>query len=248
MTFWGPQAVENHSIPYALFNCSEKLTKIADYSDKNKTTLFATIDRQNISLRKSALRSIKPTQKKPVKKVMRFQEVKPKPREFSIKVKQNWKLMDTLQFSRMQGLFFDAKQPEDLAIYGRLSYYDKANDKISPKTEKQLKQNTKHVWDPTASSDHILLSYAEDSTAQTVVCTDTVISALLCCTKSIYSWDMIITKKNNLLVFDKRSGGPLGKFLHYFNAAFSYHRYTLVNSTTVCLKPVMMLLVTTCIH
>jgi translation initiation factor 3 subunit D len=74
------------------------------------------------------------------------------------------------------------------------------------------------VRDPTASDDPVLMGFASDSSPN-VVCTDSVLAALMCCPKSVFSWDIVITKKGNHLVFDKRPGGPLDLLTVNENAA-----------------------------
>ena len=74
-----------------------------------------------------------------------------------------------------------------------------------------LKQPTWDIMNPTASSDSYLQSFKSEK--NTIVCTDTVLVALMTATRSIYSWDMVITKQKNRLTFDKRDGGPLGNII-----------------------------------
>jgi translation initiation factor 3 subunit D len=46
----------------------------------------------------------------------------------------------------------------------------------------------------------------------TVYTTDTILSLLMCATRSVYPWDIIITREGDHLIFDKRDGGPFGTY------------------------------------
>jgi hypothetical protein len=121
--FWGPKVPVN-DLFYVPFNKAEKLTKISDWTatiDKTKKehsreNSFSLIDRQTILLRKSAIKNLKPMQKKQVqvKRQVRYTEIKPKAREASINVKKSWKVINTIEFSRMTNLYYDADDVEDL--------------------------------------------------------------------------------------------------------------------------------------
>lgn len=88
-------------------------------------------------------------------------------------------------------------------------------DKVNTKSETTLSAPSKTFYNPTASEDKTLLGYVtelEDS--RTVVATDTVLAALMTCLKSVYSFDLILTKKGNTLIIDKRDGGVIGSSPH----------------------------------
>lgn len=88
---------------------------------------------------------------------------------------------------------------------GSLSYYDKAFDKITTRSETNLLTTPEKVFfNPTACDDPTLLGFAGDLEGQVVVATDTALAALMTCLKSVYSFDLIVTKKDKLLSIDKR--------------------------------------------
>ena len=93
---------------------------------------------------------------------------------------------------------------------GKLRYYDANMNKISIKSDVHLKQPTWEIPNPSASSDSLLQSFKYEK--NTIICTDTALTALMTSTRSIYSWDMVVTKSKNRLVFDKRDNGPLGSY------------------------------------
>lgn len=120
-----------------------------------------------------------------------------------------------------------------------MNYYDKAFDKVTVKSETNLPHSaldrTVMTGCPSVTSDTLLKEYAtkvhkdslklaenppvdEDGDeipvpTRTVMSTDTVIAALMACQKSVYSWDLTIDKKGDVLILDKRDGGALGNIL-----------------------------------
>ncbi|KAJ3320527.1 hypothetical protein HDV06_005256 [Boothiomyces sp. JEL0866] len=259
---WGPskELYNDMGMPFVLFNKSERLGKIADWtapaeSKENTTSVqrkrhqmdiptptpfnyqpnqddasFSVVDRASAS--KFGMKSLKAKslQKQPLlKKVVRYTEKQPKARETSIKIKDSWKLIDELDFFRMSDLSFYVEGAEDMyvfivdmmipdpyifelissGVHGSLNYYDKVYDKITTKAPKKLAATSKAFVNPTASEDPILKELAENSNEKSIIATDTVLAALMCSPRSVYSWDIIISKKGNQLIFDKRSSGVL---------------------------------------
>ena len=43
-----------------------------------------------------------------------------------------------------------------------------------------------------------------------VFATDAIIGTLMCCTRSVYSWDVIVQRVGKKLFFDKRDGSEFG--------------------------------------
>jgi translation initiation factor 3 subunit D len=79
-------------------------------------------------------------------------------------------------------------------------------DKLTTKQEKLL-QDGPLVFPPTAKEDEILMDLMNGNDERIVVATESVLSMLMTCTKSIYPWDIMVTKKGNSIRLDKRNGG-----------------------------------------
>jgi translation initiation factor 3 subunit D len=113
-----------------------------------------------------------------------------------------------------------------------VNYYDKAFDRVTVKTETSLpssippEKGTFHPA-PNPGSDHLLKRFGQQVAKEakeaaknaqddevyptkTVISSDVIIAALMSCTKSVYSWDLIVDKRGDLLTLDKRDGGALG--------------------------------------
>ena len=124
------------------------------------------------------------------------------------------------------------------SVCGYLNYYDKAFDRVTVKTETNMpssippEKGTYHPA-PNPSSDHLLKSLAQqvakeakeeaDKNAgddqvyptKTVISSDVIIAALMSCTKSVYSWDLVVDKRGDVLTLDKRDGGALGMLFNH---------------------------------
>ena len=122
-------------------------------------------------------------------------------------------------------------------MYGYLNYYDKAFDKVTVKTEANLPPSIppeKGTYNPAPnpSADSLLKTFGQKISQQakeaaknaqesevfptrTVISSDVIIAALMSCTKSVYSWDLIVDKRGDTLMLDKREGGALGMFGFY---------------------------------
>lgn len=94
------------------------------------------------------------------------------------------------------------------AGHGQFNYYDKTFDRINTKQERPLQQIDRSFSNVTASDDPVLTKHSKGaSEGVTVYSTDNVLATLMCATRSVYSWDIIINKQDNKLFLDKREGG-----------------------------------------
>ncbi|KND04006.1 uncharacterized protein SPPG_01454 [Spizellomyces punctatus DAOM BR117] len=129
-------------------------------------------------------------------------------RDASVQVGPEWKVIEELDFPRMNKLYYEVEEPEDLSGHGVFNYYDKTFDRINTKQEKPLQQIDRNFLNVTASDDPVLVSHAKRaSEGVTVYSTDNVLATLMCATRAVYSWDIIVNKQDNKLFFDKRDGG-----------------------------------------
>lgn len=98
------------------------------------------------------------------------------------------------------------------ANYGFLYEYDRVYDRINTKNPQPLQILDRSRYHPTASEDPILQDLASRNKAK-VFTTDSVLSLLMCATRSVYPWDIVMIKEGDKLFMDKREGGPFGTLL-----------------------------------
>ena len=64
---------------------------------------------------------------------------------------------------------------------------------------------------PGPRTDPCVLQFAAKDKAQ-IFATDAILSMLMCTTRSVYPWDIVLTREGDKLFMDKREGGPFGAF------------------------------------
>lgn len=131
-----------------------------------------------------------------------------KRRDASVAVQESWEVLEEMDFVRLAKLKLpDVAEPVDVYTCGELFHYDKSFDRVTVKTEKPLKRFDKEFPKVTTTDDPIIRKLARElKTSQcTVHATDSILATLMCCTRSQYSWDIIVQRiGKNKLIFDKR--------------------------------------------
>ena len=119
----------------------------------------------------------------------------------------------------MAKLNLDTDDGEDMEDYGFLYYYDRSFDKQPVKgMEKKLTAIDRAAYNVTTSSDPVIQELAEKDEA-TIFATDSVLSMLMCSPRSVYPWDIVITRQGNKVFLDKRDNAALDMVTVNENAA-----------------------------
>jgi translation initiation factor 3 subunit D len=131
----------------------------------------------------------------------------------SVDIQPEWAVKEQIPFSSFSKLSFAvADQPEDLLVCGAVEYYDRAYDRVTPRSERRLERfKSRNFFKVTTTDDPVIRRLAENDTA-TVFATDTILAALMCAPRSVQSWDIVIQRVGNKLFFDKRDGSQLDLF------------------------------------
>ncbi|KAG0367032.1 eukaryotic translation initiation factor 3 subunit D [Gamsiella multidivaricata] len=133
-------------------------------------------------------------------------------RDASVKVGSDWTMLEEIEFSRLNKLQFEVEEPEDIALHGAVATYDKAYDRVNTKQEKVLQQVDRERDNVTTSDDPVLSNLASEAVSegeQRVFATDSIIGVLMTAPRSVYPWDIVITKTGNKVIFDTREGSQL---------------------------------------
>lgn len=119
-------------------------------------------------------------------------------------------VIEEIDFARLSKLSLDGGEGEDVDSYGFLYYYDRSYDKQpgAKTSERKLNVLERAAYNVTTSSDPIIHDLAEKDEA-TIFATDSILSMLMCSTKSVYSWDLVITRRANKVFIDKRETSNL---------------------------------------
>ncbi|KAJ5703144.1 hypothetical protein N7488_010692 [Penicillium malachiteum] len=130
-------------------------------------------------------------------------------REASVNIRPDWQMLEEVDFNRLSKLNLEAPEGEDIDSYGFLHYYDRSYDRPPVKNaERRLQALERAAYNVTTSQDPILHELAEKSEA-TVFATSDILSMLMCATRSVYSWDIVIVHQGGKIFFDKRPGASM---------------------------------------
>ncbi|KAJ5641239.1 Eukaryotic translation initiation factor 3 subunit [Penicillium lividum] len=130
-------------------------------------------------------------------------------REPSVNVRPEWQMLEEVDFNRLSKLNLEAPEGEDLDSYGFLHYYDRSYDRPPVKNaERRLQALERAAYNVTTSQDPVIHELAEKDQA-TVFVTSDILSMLMCATRSVYSWDIVISHQGNKIFFDKRPGASM---------------------------------------
>lgn len=131
-----------------------------------------------------------------------------KNRMASVQIREDWGVIEEMDFPRLSKLSLPISwEGVDLTKCGSLEFYDKTYDRVTTKNEKKLQRISRSFHKVTTTDDPIIRSLAK--TQGTVFATDTVLSVLMCCTRSVYSWDVIVQKIGKKLFLDKRNDSDI---------------------------------------
>lgn len=136
-------------------------------------------------------------------------------RQPSVAVQKDWVVMEELDLAKLSKSLADKgdgkiPEPHDVLWCGFLDHYHDAYDKVTTRAPVALKRMAhKEFYPVTTTDDPVLEKLAIDGVGQ-VFCTDVILSHLMTCTRSVYPWDLVITKLASGQIFlDKRDNGPL---------------------------------------
>ncbi|KAK8175725.1 eukaryotic translation initiation factor 3 subunit D [Phyllosticta citrichinensis] len=131
-------------------------------------------------------------------------------RDASVQVKPDWSVLEEIDFARLSKLNLETPDGEDLDAYGFLYYYDRTYDKApgAKTSEKRLQVLDRAAYNVTTSSDPVIQELAEKDEA-TIFATDNILSMLMCAPKSVYPWDLVITRRRNQVFIDKRDNSTI---------------------------------------
>ncbi|KAL8655850.1 MAG: hypothetical protein Q9226_002879 [Calogaya cf. arnoldii] len=140
-------------------------------------------------------------------------------RDSSVNIKPDWHMLEEIDFNRLAKLNLETSTGEDIDSYGFLYYYDRAFDRPPVKNnERKLNVVDRVAYNVTTSQDPIINELAEKDEA-TIFATDNILSMLMCAPRSVYSWDIVITRTGNKIFLDKRDGSSLDMVSVNENAA-----------------------------
>merc|ERR1712159_436719 len=135
--------------------------------------------------------------------------VQQRSREASVDVRADWHVLEQLNFPLLQKLKASEPAGEDIVVAGHLYQYDKIAEKCSAKNGRLLqRQEQTAFYNVTTSEDPVIERLLAETDAQ-VFATDQVLSVLMAAPRSVYSWDVVVTKRDGKIFFDKRDNSSI---------------------------------------
>lgn len=140
-------------------------------------------------------------------------------REPSVNIRPDWVMKEEIDFNRLTKLNLETSAGEDVDSYGFLYYYDRSYDKAPVKnTERKLVSLDRAAYNVTTSADPVIQELADKDEAS-IFATSDILSMLMCATRSVYSWDLVIVKHGNKIFLDKRPDSSIDLVTVNENAA-----------------------------
>lgn len=127
-------------------------------------------------------------------------------RDASVTVGPEWNVLDEIEFNRLAKLTYKVPASTEIASYGHINFYDKAYDRINTRNEKVLQHIDRSKYDYTTSDDPVMQQFMQENKG-TVYATDSILALLMCAPRTVYPWDIVITRVDDKVILDKRDGG-----------------------------------------
>jgi len=149
------------------------------------------------------LRQVRKWQKQHGNRHEQKNQVQIKHRDASVQVKDTWAVIEEMDFPRLAKLTLpNIGEAEDVVKCGSLEFYDKTYDRVNTKTERRLQRVNRVFHKVTTTDDPVIRQLAK--TTGNVFATESILTTLMCATRSVYSWDILVQRVGNKLFFDKR--------------------------------------------
>lgn len=124
----------------------------------------------------------------------------------SIEIRPDWVLVEQFDFGKLIKHSATVGEPKDICSCGTLEFYDKSVEGQATVRKQLGLEKTRRIFrQVTASDDPIIRDLAAKGTGR-VFATDSVLSTLMCMRSSVYSWDIVATRKGDKLFLDWRNG------------------------------------------
>ena len=151
------------------------------------------------------LRQVKKWQKQQAGRQNYHRSAPIKNRDASVMVKDTWTVVEEMDFPRLGKLSLPSlAEPDDLIQCGSLEYYDKIFDRVNVKNEKPLKRIDRIFHTVTTTDDPVIRKLVKNEPNANVFVTDAILSTLMCASRSVYSWDIVVQKIGGKVFLDKR--------------------------------------------
>lgn len=137
---------------------------------------------------------------------------KQKAKKASVQVETDWRRIQTNNFSELMKLQYQVNEERVLGEYGSVQLFDKRMDKLL--SAQKLRRADVTEYNVSTSEDPVIQQIVAETGAHSglrVYATDAIVALLMCATKSYVPWDVIVTKKDGNIFFDKRDNSAIDR-------------------------------------
>jgi translation initiation factor 3 subunit D len=125
-------------------------------------------------------------------------------RTASVKVESSWTIVDQFELSQLTKLQANIPDADDLRWCGALGEYDGVYDRVTSKTDRRITRfDDRDFYYVTTTDDPVIEELATAGEAN-VFATDAILAHLMASTRSVFPWDIVVQRVNNMVFFDKR--------------------------------------------
>eukprot|EP00817_Percolomonadidae_sp_ATCC50343_P001557 CAMPEP_0117428762 /NCGR_PEP_ID=MMETSP0758-20121206/8396_1 /TAXON_ID=63605 /ORGANISM="Percolomonas cosmopolitus, Strain AE-1 (ATCC 50343)" /LENGTH=516 /DNA_ID=CAMNT_0005215295 /DNA_START=277 /DNA_END=1824 /DNA_ORIENTATION=+ len=122
----------------------------------------------------------------------------------SVEIKTTWESKIQYVFAQLSKKEIAIPASETIYEAGFIKEFDKSFNTVTSSNPVTLvSKGKRNFYSTTASEDPILLKYAEEKQAN-VFLSAKLLSLIMAATRTVLSWDVVVTKKDGVIFFDKR--------------------------------------------
>ena len=134
-----------------------------------------------------------------------------KRRDASVKVGEDWEVIKEIEFNQLGALRLNSlPEAEDVYQCGSVETYDTQCDRITPKTERPMKKSAAdrnfNTCAETTTDDPLIRELRHKGQ---VFATDSILATLMCASRSVNPWDIIVRRIGDKLFFDRRESSEI---------------------------------------
>lgn len=125
-------------------------------------------------------------------------------RAATVKVQSSWTIVDQFELQQLTKLQANVPNVEDLRWCGELHEYDGAIDRVTSRSNLRVRRyDDRDFYYVTTTDDPVIEELATKGDAN-VFATDAILAHLMASPRSVFPWDIVVQRVNNMVFFDKR--------------------------------------------
>ncbi|KAJ0404347.1 hypothetical protein P43SY_001467 [Pythium insidiosum] len=129
-------------------------------------------------------------------------------RTATVKVEASWQILEQFELQQLTRLQANVPDADDLRWCGSLLEYDTTFDRVTSKSDRRITRfDDRDFFYVTTTDDPVIEELATSGEAN-VFATDAILAHLMASTRSVFPWDIVVQRVNNMVFFDKRDNSP----------------------------------------